>query len=323
MSLLAQTQPSAFRRLCCLAVSVLIVLLTPRQSLPHGVAGNRFFPSTLAVDDPFASDEFSLLTSHIKELDGTSTEVSFDFAKRITPQFGIEIGDAVRIVKPNGEKTRTGFGNLEVGAKYQFLTSAAHEALLSVGLEAEIGGTGDRKVDADSYSTWSTTVLFGKGFGDLPDSAQYLKPFAVTGAFGVNFPTRANTVTVARDPATGDIDRDVENNPITFSWGFTLQYSLQYLQTYVKDVGLPTPLDRTILLVEFPFETCLGRGCAGEITGYVNPGIIWFGKYVQLGIEAQIPVNDKTGHNVGVLGLVHLFIDDLFPHSLGKPLIGR
>ncbi len=317
------TEGSPSQKAGCLVLGALLLLLSPHPTLAHGVAGNRFFPTTLAVDDPFASDELSLLTSHIKELDGTSTEISFDYAKRITPEFGIEIGDAVRSVKPDGEKTRTGFGNLEVGAKYRFLTSAAHEALLSVGVDAEIGGTGDRKVDADSFSTWTPMAFFGKGFGDLPESARYLKPFAVTGAFGVNFPTRANTVTVTRDPATGDVDRDVENNPITFSWGFTLQYSLQYLQSHVKDVGLPTPLDRTILLVEFPFETCLGRGCAGETTGYVNPGIIWFGKYVQLGIEARIPTNGKTGHNVGVLGLVHVFIDDLFPNSLGKPLFGR
>ena len=34
----------------------------------HGLAGKRFFPTTLAVDDPFVSDELSLpLVSHIKE----------------------------------------------------------------------------------------------------------------------------------------------------------------------------------------------------------------------------------------------------------------
>jgi hypothetical protein len=41
---------------------------------------------------------------------------------------------------------------------------------------------------------------------------------------------------------------------------------------------------------------------------------------VQLGIEAAIPINSRTGKNVGVLGLLHFFIDDLFPRSLGRPI---
>jgi hypothetical protein len=32
--------------------------------------------------------------------------------------------------------------NVDVGSKYQFLVSAEHEAILSVGVDAEIGGTG-------------------------------------------------------------------------------------------------------------------------------------------------------------------------------------
>ena len=52
----------------------------------------------------------------------------------------------------------------------------------------------------------------------------------------------------------------------------------------------------------------------------VNPGLIWFGKFLQLGVEATIPINERSGKHVGVLGLVHVFIDDLFPHSLGRPI---
>jgi hypothetical protein len=37
-------------------------------------------------------------------------------------------------------------------------------------------------------------------------------------------------------------------------------------------------------------------------------------------VEAIIPINERTGKNVGIRGLVHLFIDDLFPQSLGRPL---
>ena len=42
--------------------------------------------------------------------------------------------------------------------------------------------------------------------------------------------------------------------------------------------------------------------------------------YGQFGIEAQIPVNRASGNHVGVLLDAHLYFDDLFPGSLGKPL---
>ena len=114
--------------------------------------------------------------------------------------------------------------------------------------------------------------------------------------------------------------QEVEKNPVTLSWGFTIQYSFQYLQSFVKDIGLGTPFNRMIILVEIPLETCLNRGCSGQTRGTVNPGLIWYGKFVQFGVEATIPVNERTGKNVGIFGLVHFFFDDIFPQSLGRPI---
>ncbi|MGE5299674.1 MAG: hypothetical protein ACM3MB_01770, partial [Acidobacteriota bacterium] len=42
-------------------VALLCVLLVPASSWAHGFAGQRFFPTTFQVDDPFISDEFSIL----------------------------------------------------------------------------------------------------------------------------------------------------------------------------------------------------------------------------------------------------------------------
>jgi hypothetical protein len=97
------------------------------------------------------------------------------------------------------------------------------------------------------------------------------------------------------------------------NWGFSVQYSLQYLQTVVRDVGLPAPFSRMIPLVEIPLETPVNGPSAGRTTGSVNPGLIWFGRYVQLGIEAVIPINRASGRNVGVLGQVHFYLDDILP----------
>jgi hypothetical protein len=328
-------------RVMVVLCATFVLLATPILLWAHGLAGKRFFPTTLTIDDPFVSDELSFLVNHSKEPgegdepSTLSTEIAGEFSKRITPTLGLSIGGEFRHLDPDEGHTENGFGNLELGSRYQIFTSPRHEALLSLGLEVELGGTGSRSVGAESFSTFSPVVLFGKGFGDLPAGLSVLKPLAITGILGVNVPSRSKNVSThvheasaltdeadGEGPAADAVEsqREVERNPVTLSWGFTVQYSLPYLQSFVKDVGLSAPFNRLIPLLELPLETCLNRGCGGRTTGTVNPGLIWFGKYLQLGIEAAIPINERSGKNVGVRGLVHFFIDDLFPQSLGRPI---
>ncbi len=298
-----------------LGLALLLTLVIPASSWAHGFAGKRFFPTTFQVDDPFISDEFSLLINHIKEPGAKTTELEIEYSKRILPNFGLTIGESYIHQDLEEGGSANGFGNLELGLKYQFLTSVEHETILSLGINTEIGGTGAHQV-SESFSTVSPALFFGKGFGDLPESVNFLRPFAITGVIGPNFPTRSKNVSL--DPDTGETD--IERNPTTLTWAFSLQYSLMYLQSFVKDIGLGVPFNRMILVTEFPMETCLNADCKGKITGTVNPGVVWAGKYMELGLAAQIPINSRTGKNVGVLGLVHFFIDDLFPKSIGAPI---
>ncbi len=290
-------------------ILVAVTLALANSARGHGFAGARFFPATLATDDPFVSDEMSLPTvSTIETAEGRETEISGEIAKRITPNLGIELGEEFIDLNPKGESRASGFGNLELGAKYQFLVSPEHEAILSLGAGVEIGGTGQKHIDADSFSTWTPAFFFGKGFGDLPDTLSLLRPVAVTGVVGVAIPTSASTRMSA-----GDIER----HPNGLQYGFALEYSLIYLQGQVKDIGLRAPFERLIPLVEFSFDTPLDRGQSGETTGTINPGVIWSGKYVQIGVEAVVPINERTGKSVGVIGQLHFYLDDLFPHTLG------
>jgi hypothetical protein len=302
----------SLQKMAVLLPACATALLAPSvPTLAHGFAGNRFFPATLAIDDPFVADELSLPTFQAIRQPGdqpTKTfDLSADLALKLTPNFGIEIGDGYQFQKALGSRLHTGFDNLEVSGMYQFFVNADHEAILSVGVDAEIGGTGSKAVDADSFSTVTPTLFFGKGFGDLPDSVWILRPFAVTGQIGVSFPTRSS-----------DKEEKVPNN---LEWGLALEYSLIYLQSQVKDIGLRAPFDRLIPLVEFPMETPLNRGRM-PTTGTVNPGLIWSGKYFQLGLEAVIPINSHTGNNVGVLAQIHFYLDDVLPKLFGKPLLG-
>lgn len=300
------------------AMKILILLaialaVTDRAS-GHGFAGARFFPATLSTDDPFVNDELSLPTvSTIKTPTGRETAIAVEIAKRITPNFGIELGEEFIDLNPKHENATSGFGNLELSAKYQFFTSAEHEAILSLGAEVEIGGTGQQRVEADSFSTWAPAFFFGKGLGDLPDTLSVLRPAAVTGLVGVSIPTSASR---------RNSDGEIERNPDMLQYGFALEYSLIYLQQQVKDVGLSAPFDRLIPLVEFSFETPLNRKESGQTIGTINPGVIWSGKYTQVGVEAIVPINERTGTSLGVIGQVHFYLDDLFPRSLGRPLFG-
>jgi hypothetical protein len=305
---------------------VAAMFVTPASVSAHGFAGSRFFPATLSTDDPFVNDELSLPTvSSIVTPDGggtRDTEVAVDISKRITPNFGIGAGERFIILDPRTESSKSGFGNLELSAKYEFFENDEHEAMLSLGGGVEVGGTGNKEVGADTFSTWTPALFFGKGFGDLPDDLSFLKPLALTGVVDVTIPTSASTRTVTLNVATGEREIEVERHPNVLQWGFALEYSIIYLQEQVKDIGLRAPFDRLVPLVEFVFETPLNRGQEGQTIGTINPGVIWSGKYFQVGAEAIIPVNSRTGSDVGFIAQLHFYLDDLFPHSLGRPLFG-
>jgi hypothetical protein len=175
------------------------------------------------------------------------------------------------------------------------------------GLNVTWAHTGARATANPDFTTLSPTFDFGKGFGDLPASLTWLRPLAITGNLSVDFPTKAQS--------------EGSPNPNVFNVGFAFEYSLEYLQHHVKDIGLRAPFDRMIPLVEVAVSTPFNRGQNGQSTGTVQPGVIWAGQYFQVGAEAIIPVNSRTGHGVGAVLQLHFFLDDLFPRSIGRPLI--
>jgi hypothetical protein len=146
----------------------------------------------------------------------------------------------------------------------------------------------------------------GIDFGDLAPELAYLRPFAVTGNLGFDFPTKTES---AGTP-----------NPNNFNYGFALEYSLPYLQCCVKDIGLREPFNRLIPLVEVAFTTPITRAEGVQTVGTIQPGIIWSGTYFQIGAEAILPVNKASGRGFGGVVQFHVYLDDLFPRSIGKPI---
>ena len=309
-------------RLALLASYALGAGLTSGTAAAHGFAGKRFFPATIATEDPFVADELSLPTVSWQKFPASDegpatqqTDVSVDISKRITDNFGIGLGALYRQSKPDGGERQRGFDNLAASLKYQFYSNAEHEAIVSAGLDVDIGGTGSKRVGAESFSTFTPGLFFGKGFGDLPDDWKFLRPLAITGQVGIGMPSSASKTTV-----NDEGEFVTEQHPNTLQWGFAIEYSLIYLQSSVKDVGLGAPFNRMIPVIEIPLTTQLNRGGSGT-TGSVNPGIIWSGQYMQFAAEAVIPINRASGNRVGFIVQLHFYLDDLFPNSLGRPLI--
>jgi hypothetical protein len=276
---------------------LLMVAFATQPAGAHGLAGRRFFPATLVIEDPFVADELALPSfSTIKTPEGRETSIGAELSKTITPNLGLSVGAEYLILDPNeeGGASTDGFGNPELGVKYMIFKSDAHESIVSLSFGWEIGGVGKEAVGASRDSTISPSILFGQGLGDLPEALQYLRPLAITGVFGADIP-------FAKDDA------------ISLTYGIAIEYSLRYLQNVVKDVGLPTFVTQISPIVELIFETPIEGDEKWKTTGTVNPGLIWAGKYFEVGVEAIIPINSRTGSNVGVRALVHFFLDDLWP----------
>src|SRR6266849_5666218 len=100
---------------------------------------------------------------------------------------------------------------------------------------------------------------------------------------------------------------------------------MPYLKSQVVDLQLPDFFNRLVPIVEASFRTPVSNNFNTGIgtTGTVNPGVIWVGNYFQLALEAIIPINRASGTGIGAMAQLHLYLDDIFPTTIGAPLLGR
>ena len=287
----------------------------------HCFVGSRFLPATLTVDDPCVADELSIPTvALLKNADGDrERDISIEVSKRITDTFGVSVNEQFTHIKRSDGSSVSGFGNLETTFKSQFYTAPAHEFVMSAALAIEWGGSGSKSIGAESFSVLTPALYVGKGFGDLPTDFGWVRAFAMTAQVGYAVPTSSSTRFI--DPDTGDIGHTP--NPRFLMWGGTLQYSLPYLKASVTDLGLPAFVNRLVPLVEVAFQSPVANyaGSGLVTTGTVNPGVLYIGDKFQLGVEAVLPVTRSSGTGTGVVGQLHIFLDDLFPTSIGRPLL--
>jgi hypothetical protein len=264
----------------------------------HAIAGERLFPSTLTFDDPGIGAELPLVFTHARADGIDENDFDLSVTKPITPNFSLTAGTSYTGATGAGVPPLHGWGNLELGAVWQVYRNADTESIGSFSINRSFAHTGSRSV-RDDFPVWSPAFNFGQGFGRA--GANWLRPFALTGSVELELPN----------------DRA---EPRMLNWGLSLQYSIPYLQDFVRYAGIKAPFNNMVPIIELPLQTCLDHGCHGQTTGYIAPGVIWLGRHFQWGVELQVPVNHRTGNSVGVMVGFDLYLDDLAPHGFGAPL---
>ncbi len=315
---------------CVPAAVAAAALLAAHPARAHVIAGVRVFPVTLTFDDPGVSDEASLpaFTYTRSGADGGTgpgheVDLGFEYDKTVTSNTALIFNDGYDIQQMTGSKTQTGFENLFITGKWQAYTNAEHEFVASLGVIRELGGTGTTHTGADHYGSTSPTGYFGKGFGDLPIGL--LRPFAITGELSYTIADKelklAQPAAVVASPFDSGIAAQYNNgNNNAWAGALSLQYSIPYLQSQVKDIGLPALLGNMIPLVEFTWSSPASTPSAQATAWTAAPGVIYMAQWGEIGLEALVPLNKTAGTNVGAVGLVHFFFDDLFPNTIGKPI---
>src|SRR6204780_4189404 len=183
-----QWRLSMLRRPGCPRVFALALLFLPlsfSNAFAHCFVGARFFPATLAIDDPCVADELSLPTVDWFQTGdqpaASEWDISAELSKRITEDFGISIGETWSQIHQPGGFTAAGFSDLETTFQYQLLKDQDRELAMLLGLIVDWGGTGATNSGLGTgYSLLTPTYYVGKGFGNLPDDAGWLRAFAVT-----------------------------------------------------------------------------------------------------------------------------------------------
>ncbi len=262
-----------------LSGAVAALWLTPAYA--HAVCGARTFPATLAIDDPGVTGRAHTADCELGSQQfrrRAEWDASFSWTKTITPGLSVVIGSGPTWEHPGGY----GWNALDTALQWQLLCIPDAEFMFKVGFDVSWGGTGTGMFAGPAdQNTYTPFVDFGLGFGTLPQSLKYLRPFAVTGEF--------STSTPGQDYTNGS------PHVSTFNWGFTLQYSLPYFNTQLAEIDNDF-LKRLIPVAEFAFQTPIYNGAvAGQTTtGYFQPGVIYEADKWQIALEAMVPM---TGGN--------------------------
>jgi hypothetical protein len=273
----------------------------------HGVVGQRSFIEPFITEDVNPKNEFVIARpewDHSR--DGRTLSLGFGLEKKISDRFSLTLDSEWDDItpKPRDEPHASGFNNLGITLKYAFFINPEHEAITSVALEST-APTGTEQVGAEKDWSFKPFLLYGKGAGDLPNTLKYLRPLAVQGDAGFEIST--------------DHDRTT-----TLAHNIAVEYSIPYLQSFVRDFGLRWPFNALIADTEFNFEHGVNGEEHGKTAAFVTPGFVYMDRYVEVGVAGRFPLNARAHEELdwGIVWIVDIFIDDIFPWTRWQPIGG-
>ena len=284
-------------------------LFRPAALYAHGVVGKRLFVEPIATEDANVFSEFDLVVpSYVKGDHENELSIGSALTLQLTSRLGLEMEGEWVSLNPDIGSNESGWANPEAVLKYVAFTSPEHEWIATVAAGAEFP-YGTKRIGADDFWTLKTGFFYGKGFGDLPGRLAFLRPLMIQGDGMIH------------QPLTGSATEGF----CTLSYDLAVYYSIPYLQQFVKDVGIPRPLNRLFPMVELNYERVLNGPDLGNLEGFARPGLLWVGRSVELGVAAVIPITEAAREkaDIGVTGIVSLYLDDMFPDAFRKPLFER
>ena len=240
------------------------------------------------------ADEIYLTPNTQPTAEGRSTDLAINFAKTLTERLGVKFEEDHFWIGRN-----SGWQNLEMTTQYLAVLDPVREALITVGVDQEFGGTGTRRIGAPAQGATTPTVYFGKGMGDY--DIGYLRPFAITGAIGYSFADAA--------PRSDVLNTDI-----------AVEYSIPYLQSKVRAFDLPDLLRGMTPLVEAVVRTPTTNRGSGRTSATFGPGVNYAGEGWEFIIEALVPAGHSAVTGLGVAAQLNISLDYFFPDTIGKPL---
>jgi hypothetical protein len=273
---------------------------------------------------PLLTNPYCLFISSSKQPDegGDVVDKRFTWSifRLLTPTLGVGV-DSGWVHRDWGSSRSSGFDTTNLTVKGEIYRNDLHETLVSSGLTWGIGHSGAQGVGANAPDFIAPGIFFGKGFGDLPASLAWLRPFGITGALTLEHPMTGTSINSGIDPVTGQLGPMLTRNVDTLHWGFALEFSTLYLTSRFTPGKLPKeePLNQLVPLVEFSFVSPRGEKTAATM----NPGLSYVAVTWQVAAEAIVPLNSEAGRSVGARAQLLLFLDDLIPSLFGKPLLSR
>lgn len=299
-------------------LAIFLFLLVPvRFAIAHGTVGDYTFLEPIVADDANPKNEFDIAKpTWLRTADGREFSLGFSVEKVLVAApdsngasgrglVSVEVGSAWLYQSPRQGSPMRGFDDLEILPKWAFLTVPKHELRFSVGAKFVLP-TGNPSVESQNHTQLGPEFLWAKGFGDLSNHGllKYLRPFGLQGDFGYI-------------PALGGQtwhEMFADN---------VFEYSLPYLSNNVKDIGLTFPLRNMYAFTEINYNQLITgppRQTFPQLL--ITPGFAFMNYYVQISVATQFALNNASvpNNHATVLGLLDLFIDDIFPWTNWTPL---